>query len=167
MNNSEKVKVCQQCHRTLEEDQFRPTPSRGTGLRQRKTGSRNICRSCESKNTLAYRYAKRLAEGLPVDEAALLDLKAFYGNLLMAGYPLPSMGRRLLGIGEAPAGQTAPPPERENLAELYGHIYKLRRRSYSSVDEADEVHRQLAGRLRDAKLYEEANNLLDDWFLEG
>lgn len=161
------MKTCQQCHRALEDDQFRPTPSRGAGLRKRKTGSRNICRYCESKNTLAYRYAKRLDEGQPVDEAALRDLKHYYRLLLDAGYQLPSMGRRLLGLDDEEAADKQRSALRLDEAdELYTHIAALRQRSYSNIDEADSVHRKLTSRLRDTGLYEEATNLLEEWFME-
>jgi len=34
------------------------------------------------------------------------------------------------------------------------------------VDEADKIHRQLEDKLREADLYEEITNLLDDWYMD-
>jgi hypothetical protein len=77
------------------------------------------------------------------------------------------MGRSLLGLGdEKTVYKQRAALCLDEVGELYGHITALRNRSYSSFNEADSVHRKLTGRLREAGLYEEATNLLDDWFME-
>lgn len=51
--------------------------------------------------------------------------------------------------------------------DLYQHLDKLRTRSYSSFDEADRIHRTMIKDLEEAGMYEDANNLIDEWFEEG
>ena len=162
------MKTCQQCHRTLDDDQFRQPASRGTGLRKRKIGSRNLCRLCESKNAQAHYFMQKLDAGDVVDEVKLAALRMHYKTLMDCGYqPVTAAARRLMGLPTQEGGLVEPRPNHlHGVYDLYEHISKLRSREYASVDEADEVHRRLSHRLRSAGLYEEATNLLDDWWME-
>ena len=162
------MKMCQQCHRTLDDDQFRQNTSRGAGLRKRKVGARNICRLCESKNAQAHYLMQKMDAGESVNEATLGALREHYGRLLDAGYEIVTgAARRLMNLPLQEGGLVVPNARQlQGDYDLYEHVGKLRRREYASVDEADKVHRQLSSRLRTAGLYEEATNLLDDWWME-
>lgn len=159
------MKTCKQCGRTLDDACFRKTKSRSKGIYKNVSqGTKTICRDCESINVRAHRALKEN------DQATIELLRKHYIKLYGAGHPpVSAAAKRLLGIT---VEQTS---KRENDLmsrlqkydnEAFEHAYKVRTRSYSSVDEADEVHRRLSDRLRYADLYEEITNLLDEWYMD-
>ncbi len=154
------MKICKQCGRNLDESCFRPTKSRSRGIyTPSSTGCSTMCRECESLNNRAHAALKRN------DEAAIVALKQHYEMLDRMGYPpVSAAARRLLGLEPLNSGR-----ETNKLMaslSLREHVMKIRDRLYSSVEEADAEHRRLETQLRDAGLYEEATNLLDDWYME-
>lgn len=159
------MKQCKQCGRMLEDDCFRKTKSRSQGIyKNTSQGTKTICRSCESLNVRAHRAIKEN------DEETMATLREHYKRLSLAGYPPVTAAARRLLDGVVTAHVTK---ENELLchtsrydAEVLEHAYKVRTRSYDSVDEADKVHRQLESRLKEADLYEEVTNLLDDWYMD-
>lgn len=160
------MKTCKQCHRQLDDSCFRPTKSRGKGLRQSKTGTKTICRQCESINTQAHNIVAAMDAGKPVNEEKLKQLKRHYQLLMDLGHPLvTAAARRLMGIDAESSDGSGAVIDAD--ADLYEHILAVKNRSYSSFDEADEVHSRLTPRLRAAGLYEDVNNLMDRWFEEG
>ena len=165
------MKICLQCRRELDESCFRQTASRSTGLRKSKTGTKTICRSCESINVQAHRVVGDAAAGRPVDPDKVQRLRRHYQLLIDVGYPpVTKAARTLMGLEPLDAGAQRvlldAAGEMDKLADLYEHISKVRTRSYSSFDEADRVHRTLVDRLRAAGLYDEVNDLMDRWFEE-
>ena len=159
------MKTCKQCGRTLDDACFRKTKSRSKGIYKNVSqGTKTICRDCESINVRAHRALKEN------DQETIEKLRKHYIMLYGAGYPpVSAAAKRLLGIEVEEAK-----PRENNLEsrlkkydeEVFEHAYKVRTRSYSSVDEADEVHRRLESRLKEADLYEEITNLLDDWYMD-
>lgn len=158
------MKVCKQCRRLLGDECFRPVKSRGTGQRRSTPGVRALCRSCESMNVRAHRLVEQLDKGLPVDSDKLQEVRRHYQMLLDARCDLTTAAaRRLMGFGQTKTVDTA---DTVDLNELYGHIAKLRDRSYASFEEAEAEHQRLIPALRAAGLYAEANDIVDGWFLE-
>ena len=154
------MKICKQCGRSLEEDQFRKTKSRSKGIyKDTKTGTKTICRACESLNIRAHNALKNN------DEAAIAKLQEHYMRLLKAGHPPVSAAAQRI-IGYAVQDSKADSNSLLNITDLLEHAAKVRSRSYASVDEADKVHRGLTVRLKEAGLYEEITDLLDDWYME-
>lgn len=171
------MKICRQCNRTLDDSQFRPTASRSKGIRKRVAGphsSRNICRFCESRNTQAHNFLAKLEAGERVDEKKLEQLRTYYSMLMKAGYePITKAARRLMGLsvdvpynGGFGTSVDLTAECMSSMQDLYEHISMLRSRSYTDVDEADAAHRRLTDRLKKTGLYEEATNLLDEWWFE-
>lgn len=169
------MKICKQCNRTLDEKEFRPVKSRSKGIRASEPGTRAVCRCCERVLTQAYGLLKDLDAGRSVDEAKLDRVLSYYKGLMQAGCRLThSAAQRLVGLystaDEMRAAATRADDDSiaaaQHLGDLYKHIEMLRARSYSSFDDADMAHHALVPRLREAGLYEEANNLIDDWFFE-
>ena len=161
------MKVCKQCGRRLDESCFRPNKSRSKGIYNidvaRAIKSKTICRSCESLNIRAHR-ALRLG-----DEAAIEKLRAHYERLMKAGLPpVTAAAKKLLGIVSPTGGRET--VETNVLLrmddDVLAHAEAVRNRTYASVDEADEVHKELAERLKQAGLYAEISDLLDDWFMD-
>ena len=153
------MKTCKQCGRNLEDTAFRPTKSRSKGIYNTKTGSSTICRECESLNNRAHQVLKN------GDEKMAEILKQHYAKLMAVGHPpITAAARRLMGL--APLEKSTKQNSLLSSALLYDHIAKVRNRTYSSFDEADAAHRRLEMQLREAGLYEEAANLLDEWYME-
>lgn len=159
------MKKCKQCGRMLEDDQFRPTKSRSNGIyKTTKLGSSSICRSCESLNVRAHKALK------DCDEAAIEKLRTHYQKLQGIGLPpVTAAAKKLLGI-VSPSGMPIDKAETNKALnydyELLAHAEAVRNRTYTSVDEADAVHKRLAERLKQAGLYAEISDLLDDWFMD-
>lgn len=154
------LKICKQCGRTLEESCFRQTKSRSRGIyKTALPGSSTICRECESLNNRAHAALKR------GDAEAIETLRRHYQNLTDAGHPpISAAARRLMGLEPLHAGN-----ETNSLlmhTELLTHVAKIRDRSYSSFEEADETHRRLTDQLKASGLYGEANELLEEWYDE-
>lgn len=157
------MKKCKQCGRMLEEECFRKTKSRSNGIyKNTSQGTKTICRSCESLNIRAHRALK------DNNEEAMSQLREHYRRLSLAGYPpVTAAAQRLLGSATNSIRQNEALCHTANYdAEVLEHAYKVQTRSYSSVDEADRIHRQLEDKLREADLYEEITNLLDDWYMD-
>ena len=161
------MKTCKQCGRTLDDACFRKTKSRSKGIYKNTTqGTKTICKDCESLNIRAHTALKYN------DTVAIEKLRGYYERLAQLGHPpVTAAAKRLLGI-EADSEVTR---TKENSLfgsvmqcdnEVLEHARKVRERLYSSVDEADQVHRQLESRLKEADLYEEITNLLDDWYMD-
>lgn len=161
------MKICKQCGRTLDDACFRKTKSRSKGIyKNLSQGTKTICKDCESLNIRAHTALKYN------DTAAIEKLRAYYERLASLGHPpVTAAAKRLLGV-EADSGASR---IKENAlfesimqsdTEVLEHARKVRERLYSSVDEADEVHRKLVDKLKEADLYEEITNLLDDWYMD-
>lgn len=156
------MKICKQCGLELDDSQFRPTKSRSAGKHKSKTGSSTICRCCESLNVRAHNALR------DNNQEAIATLRDHYKRLYALGYPpVTAAARRILGE-EVQTRSTNELLSRtmQYDAEVLEHAYKVRTRSYSSFDEADAVHRQLTDQLKEADLYEEINNLMDDWYMD-
>lgn len=158
------MQKCKQCHRLLDDSCFRQTKSRSTGKYKSSTGLKCLCRSCESYNVRAHKLVKAMEAGEPVNEAKLEELRTHYKQLVDAGYPIVSAAaqRLLVGVIKTSDKNAMDVP----VSALYEHIGKVKARSYSSFEEADEVHRRLTPDLQAAGLYEEVNNLMDDWYMD-
>ena len=92
-------------------------------------------------------------------------LKLHYENLVALGRPpVTAAARRLLGM--QPLDRGLETNKLLSSSILLDHIAKIKNRTYSSFEEADAMHRRLEVQLREADLYEEAANLLDDWYME-
>ena len=161
------IKRCKQCGRELPVSRFRRYKSRGAGVRNTNTGYNTLCRDCES---ISNRAAAALKRG---DEDTLSKLRTHYKALQDRGLPpVTASARRVLG--EDVAVSRGVDTLDSLLAQVSGvgesdisrHCRLLRERAYSCVDEAYEVHKTLVARLTEAGLYEEANELLEDWFDE-
>lgn len=169
------MQKCKQCLRLLPKQNFRVVKSRSTGARKSRGDSlRSVCKQCENMNVQAHQLLK-----LPLADAVRTDkwrsVVQYFRILRDGGVPITlGAAAQVLAIVDGlegrvstkhaePAAVTTPTYDTN---ELYQHIYKLRTRSYSSFDEADTVHKSLVGALTDAGLYEEANNLIDEWFEE-
>lgn len=161
------MKTCKQCGRTLDESCFRKTKSRSRGIYKNVSQSTKLfCKDCESLNVRAHQAMKTN------DEAAMELLREHYRRLELLGHPpMSAAAKRLMGMSvDTNASRYRQNPLLEQLQqhdnELLEHARKVRERSYTSVDEADQVHRRLEQQLRDADLYEEITNLLDDWYMD-
>lgn len=153
------MKTCKQCGRNLEDTAFRPTKSRSKGIYNTKTGSSTICRECESLNNRAHLALKN------GDEAAIATLRAHYEALVDMGLPpVTAAARRLMGL--EPLEKVRKTNSLLQETSLRAHVLKIKNRTYSSFEEADAAHRRLEAQLRDAGLYEEAANMLDEWYME-
>ena len=168
------MKTCKQCNRKLDESNFRPVKSRSTGIRKSTPGTRSLCKSCECLNMQAHTINKQLEAGTPVDQNKLVALKQHYAMLVGAGYPIITAAARRFVALTMPAIQQETPDTGKStidaysdMAVLYKHVAMVKNREYASFDEADEVHTTLVDALRKAGLYEEVNNMMDEWFEEG
>lgn len=157
------MKQCKQCGRVLDEEYFRKTKSRSKGLyKNLSQGTKTICRSCESLDVRARRAMK------DNNEAVICELREHYKRLLLAGHPpVTAAARDIISEADFAATHSNDALRMTSMYddEVLEHAYKVRTRSYDSVDEADKVHRQLADRLRAVDLYEEVTDLLDDWYM--
>ena len=161
------MKTCKQCGRTLDDACFRKTKSRSKGIyKNLSQGTKTLCKDCESINIRAHRALKEN------DTETIEKLRKHYRMLYGAGHPpVSAAAKRLLGIDVDVAQSRSRNNSLESRLSMFDeevmeHAYKVRTRAYDSVDEADEVHRKLADRLKDADLYEEITNLLDDWYMD-
>lgn len=185
MNETEKV--CKQCGRLLPIENFKKYAARGRGVYATKQGHYTICKQCES---ISNRAAAALSKG---DEATISLLTEHYQMLADRGLPpVTAAAKRLLGYTDisrpksdrlsdllasvrgdsvtmraAAARPVESESESESESELDKHCRLVRCRGYASVEEAEIVHKELIGQLRDAGLYEEINDLLDEWYMEG
>lgn len=167
------MKTCKQCKRTLALDNFRVVKSRSTGKRASTPGVRSVCKYCENMNTQAHNLLRDIEAGRHIDEEKLVRVREYYLMLVNAGYTLVhSAPKRLLGISTAASlhRHHKPPQHPGGVVVtrdmLYSHIQKLRDRAYDSFDAAEAAHKCFNKALREAGLYEEANNLIDEWFEE-
>jgi len=163
------MKKCKQCGRNLDESCFRRTKSRSKGIYKCSLPSLStMCRECEALNQRAYKFLKAIEDAEPYDAAALEQLRAYYQTLVMCGRPpLTAAARRLIGLEPLEREpQTYDVMVHMQQQELYEHIRRVNQRSYATFDEADEVHRRLTPRLREAGLYEDVNNMMDDWYMD-
>lgn len=159
------MKECRQCGRNLDESAFRKTKSRSTGKYKTTQGSSTICKDCESLNIRAHKALQTN------NSVAINKLKKHYELLESMGFPpITAAAKRLMGYDFNARGGT----ERNSLlitltgvdAEVLAHANKVRNRGYSSFDEADKTHKALCERLKEAGLYEEINDLMDEWYMD-
>lgn len=164
-------KVCKQCGRDLPISEFRKYVPRGNGVYKTTQGHHTLCKNCEK---ISQRAAHALNKG---DEETLEKLRAHYRLLQERGLePATAPARKLLGVDN-----TGKPKRRDSLddllsvtqgaseSELDKHCRLVRQRGYESFEEADAAHRRLAVELQHAMpdVYEEINNLMDEWYMEG
>lgn len=161
-------KTCKQCGRELPLERFRKYAARGRGVYETKQGHYTICKDCES---ISNRAAGALRSG---DELLLCRLTEHYQRLLENGYPpVTAPAKKLLGYEEQP--EVKKHCKLEDLLEAVApsvetierHCRLVRERGYESFQEADKVHRQMATALKQRGLYEEINDLMDDWYMEA
>lgn len=170
-------KVCKQCGRDLPISEFRKYVPRGNGIYKTTQGHHTLCKNCEA---ISVRAANALSKD---DKEAIEMLREHYRLLLEHGFgPATAPARRILGVDDAPKAK-----QRKDLAsmlnvsqeaitgssftgesELDKHCRLVRQRGYASFDEADAAHRRLAAELQHTMpdVYEEINNLMDDWYME-
>lgn len=163
------MKQCKQCGMLLNDEAFRKTKTRSKGLyKNLSQGTKTICRSCES---LDVRARRAMNEG---NEEVCGQLREHYMKLLRAGHPpVTAAAKRILGNAYIDAAaQVRSVTSNASLkltdsydTEVLDHAYKVKNRLYASVDEADKCHRELESRLREADLYEEITDLLDEWYM--
>lgn len=171
-------KICKQCGRDLPISEFRKYTPRGTGVYKTTQGHHTLCKNCEA---ISVRAANALSNG---DTAAIEMLRKHYALLQEHGFePATAPARKLLGVDDIPRTR-----QRKDLAsmlsvsqeaitgdsftgesELGRHCRLVRQRGYANFDEADAAHRRLAAELPrlGPDVYEEINNLMDDWYMEG
>lgn len=156
-------KTCKQCGRTLPVDKFRKYVPRGKGIYTTTQGHHTLCKDCEA-------ISARAANAMKTGNQEVIDkLTAYYKSLQDRGLaPVTAAARRLLGMDVANKSTDLDSllTSTTTSSALDDHCRKVRERLYSSVDEADRAHRRLADRLKEAGLYEEITNLLDEWYLE-
>lgn len=164
-------KKCKQCGRLLSIDSFRAYKPRGRGVYNTKQGHNTICKECESVNNRVITATKS------GDTATLELLRQHYQTLMDCGLPpVTAAAKRLLGVQEDTSGCDS----LENLlqsmqraaqglpdAEVEEHCRLVRERGYASFEEADAAYKRLAPRLREAGVYAEITDLMDEWFEEG
>lgn len=166
-------KVCKQCGRDLPIEEFRKYVPRGNGVYKTTQGHHTICKNCEK---ISQRATHALNKG---DEAAIVMLREHYRLLQERGFePATAPARKLLGVDKDDA-----PKRRSDLADLLNisqgavdpdeseldkHCRLVRQRGYASFEEADAAHRRLTAELQHTMpdVYEEINNLMDDWYME-
>lgn len=168
------MKECKQCGRMLDDSKYRPYKSRSKGVykKPKQVSSSTICKDCEALNQRAAVFLKKIEEGLPYDEGALRQLKRYYNILVANGRPpVTAAARRLIGlqpIDRTPTSRTVDELLSSFITEdsIAEHIDKVKTRAYNSFEEADAVHRRLTPQLKEAGMYEEVNNLMDDWYMD-
>lgn len=168
------MKECKQCGRMLDESKYRSYKPRGKGVykKPKPVSSSTICRDCEALNQRAAVFLKKIDEGKPYDGDALRKLQRYYNLLVANGRPpVTAAARRLIGlqpIDRTPTSRTVDElldsfVTEDSIAE---HIDKVKQRAYASFEQADAVHRRLTPQLKEAGMYEEVNNLMDDWYMD-
>lgn len=168
------MRVCKQCERHLDDSNFRVRKSRARGIYDvvAKPHYNTICKECEALNMRAHTMLKKIEAGQPYDEDALRQLKEYYSSLLESGRePITAAARRLIGM--QPLDWPNRPTKADDMMrlvrstkQLLEHIDKVRCRAYDSFEQADAVHRRLTPQLKEAGLYEEVNNMMDDWYMD-
>lgn len=163
-------KVCKQCGRDLPIGEFRKYVPRGNGIYKTTQGHHTLCKNCEK---ISQRAAHALNKG---DEETIEKLRAHYKLLQQRGLePVTAPARKLLGVDD-----TRKSKRRDSLddllnatqgaaeSELEKHCRLVRQRGYESFEAADAAHRRLATELQHTMpdVYEEINNLMDDWYME-
>lgn len=164
--NRETTRVCKQCGRQLSlVDNYRRYVSRSKGVYATEPGYHTICKACESINMRADQAIKK------GDQELINKLKTHYRALEAKGLPpVTAAARRLMGYYPDQPRNTLD----DLLAEVQGigeseldrHCRLVRTRGYATFDEADREHRRLVDALKDAGLYEEINELMEDWYME-
>lgn len=167
-------KICKQCGRDLQIEEFRKYTPRGNGIYNTTQGHHTICKNCEK---ISSRASIALSKN---DREAIEMLREHYKLLQEHGLPpVTAPARRLLGVDDKHKAD-----KRSDLASLLGvsqaaiargeteldrHCRLVRQRGYVSAEEADAAHRRLADALRahDQAVYEEITELVDDWYMEG
>lgn len=117
----------------------------------------------------AHTILKKKDAGAPYDKAAEAQLIAYYTRMAETGRePITAAARRLMGLDGLDNKNDAQSLIDSTLRvdELSVHYDKVKFRAYTTFDEADEVHRRLTPRLREAGLYEDVNNMMDDWYMD-
>ena len=161
------MKKCKQCGRKLPLDNFRKYSARGRGVYETKQGYYTICKDCES---ISNRARTAIANG---NEKVTSRLTEHYKRLLDMGFPpVTAPAKQLLNWTKANdddndkledlLNKVAPAIE----YTIEDHCRLVRERGYASFSEADEVHKKLAKRLKEAGLYEEINDLMDEWYMD-
>ena len=161
-------KVCKQCGRKLRVDtSFRKYVPRGRGIYATTQGYHTLCKDCES---ISIRAANAIKCN---DEEIMNKLREYYKILDSRGLPpVTKPARILLGVeADRPSAKldallSRMLGEDPDESELDRHCRLVRERGYASFDEADAVHRTMTDKLKAAGLYEEINNLMDEWFDE-
>lgn len=159
------MKICKQCGRELPVDSFRPYKARGRGVYNTTQGRNTICKECESMSS---RAAAAIRKG---DQEAIDKFTWYYKTLQSRGCePVTAPAKKLLGFvdtqGRRAKSLNDAMDQILGASELHLHLQKLRDRSYTSFDEAEATHKALADQLHGAGLYDEAADLLEDWFLD-
>ena len=164
-------KTCKQCGRYLAIEEFRKYKPRGNGVYNTTQGYNTICKNCEA---ISSRASVALSKN---DGATIQQLTEHYKLLQSRGFePVTAPAKRLLGVDTTKQAASRRATLRDllditqgnNETELERHCRLVRQRGYASFEEADAVHRRLAGELSrlGPDVYEEINNLMDDWYLE-
>lgn len=162
------MKKCKQCGRKLPLDNFRKYVPRGRGVYETRQGYYTICKDCES---ISNRARTALTNG---NEKVICRLTEHYKRLLDMGFPpVTAPAKQLLNWVddgnaednklEALLNKVAPAIE----YTIEDHCRLVRERGYASFNEADEVHKKLTKQLKEAGLYEEINDLMDEWYMEA
>ena len=158
------TKACKQCGRSLSIDNFRKYTPRGKGIYKTKQGYHTLCKHCEA---ISARAAAAMKSG---DQEAIDKLVDYYKSLQDRGLePATAAARKILGLDvERKVAVTLDDllSSTTDNSDLIDHCRKVRERLYASAEEATEVHKRLAYRLKETELYEECTNLLDDWYFE-
>lgn len=168
------MKTCKQCGRYLDDSSFRVRKSRAKGLYNvaDKKHLNTICKECEALNMRAHKLLKQMDAGLPYDQAALRQLQDYYNRMATSGRePITAAARRLIGMEPLDWPNRPTRAERmlrstRDIKALIEHLDKVRCRAYDSFEQADAVHRRLTPQLKEAGMYEEVNNLMDDWYMD-
>lgn len=161
------TKICKQCGRALQLDCFVKYPARGRGIYDTKQGHHTVCKECEQVDRIA-RWLLTHPE-----DTRLNTIKKHYETLKQRGLPpVTKAAAQLIGHVMLKEGKGRPKSLPKFVLDVQdenvlAHADKVRNRTYSSFEEADAAHRIYTDGLRAAGLYEEINNLMDEWFDEA
>lgn len=161
------MKQCKQCGRVLNVDSFRKYKSRGKGIYNTTQGCYTICKQCES---ISNRVVTAINKG---DQEVLDKLREHYRRLINKGLPpVTAAPRRLMGLTTDDNRKKCVDSlddllcDVQSESEVDKHCRLVRSRGYVSLDEAQQVHRQLEQQLKECDYYEELTELLDEWYFE-
>lgn len=169
-------KQCKQCGRELSINRFRKYPARGRGVYQTSQGYYTICKDCESISSRAAALLKKEKERCTADDLKNLGLlKEHYRMLEAKGLPPVTAAAKRVLYGEDVEVVSKQGSFEDLLAAVSGasesaldkHCRLVRCRGYASFDEADKVHKELLAELRQDSRFEEINDLMDEWYMEG